>query len=214
MPPGVVAVEAHGAGDEADLLPEEAATLAAAVDKRRREFAAGRSCARQALARLGFPAAPILPAPSRAPIWPDGVVGSITHCAGYGAAAVGRRADFLTIGIDAEVHRALPDGVVDRVASVEERQHLSSLGSQTHWDCVLFSAKESIYKAWSPVTSEWLDFEDVAVTFAPESGVFEAAIRRRHRAWPLATVTGRFAVSGSHVLTTVVLRTGGFGNTI
>jgi 4'-phosphopantetheinyl transferase EntD len=87
-----------------ELFPSEAALLVTAVEKRRQEFATVRHCARLALAELGVAPAPILPGIRGAPIWPDGIVGSMTHCTGYRAAAVGRTTQVGGIGIDAEVH--------------------------------------------------------------------------------------------------------------
>ena len=69
-----------------------------------------------ASARLGVPPAPILPGERGAPQWPAGYAGSITHCAGYRAAAVARTREMLTIGVDAEPHDVLPDGVLDHVS--------------------------------------------------------------------------------------------------
>jgi 4'-phosphopantetheinyl transferase EntD len=164
-------------GDE--LFDEEWAVVDNAVATRRAEFAAGRVCARRALARLGFAPAPILSGPAREPLWPDGVVGSITHCAGYRAAAVARSADVATVGIDAEPHEPLPDGLVDVVSLAEERSQLAALSaahSGTRWDRLLFCAKESVYKAWFPLTGRWLGFEDAAITFATDGRSFTARI--------------------------------------
>ena len=91
-PAGIAAVEAFDDDIPARLFPEEEALVARSVDKRRREFTTARRCAREALARLGVPPAPILPGERGAPRWPAGVVGSMTHCAGYRAAAVARPA--------------------------------------------------------------------------------------------------------------------------
>ena len=98
-----------------DLFAQEAVAVDRAVPRRRAEFAAGRRCARAALARIGIPPAPLLRGEDREPLWPDGAVGSITHCAGYVAAAVAATEVMLSVGIDAEVHapdsrrRAEPD---------------------------------------------------------------------------------------------------------
>src|SRR5258708_36276243 len=97
-------------------FPEEMAMVANAVDKRRREFATGRACAREALRELGIAPGPILAGERGMPRWPPGVVGSITHCAGYRAAAVAGSGDLMAIGIDAEPDAPLPDGVLDVVA--------------------------------------------------------------------------------------------------
>ncbi|MGH3416365.1 MAG: 4'-phosphopantetheinyl transferase family protein, partial [Actinocrinis sp.] len=123
---------------------------------------------RQGLARLGRPPAPILPGDHGAPQWPDGVVGSMTHCAGYRAAVVANRADLITIGVDAEPHDALPPEVLDTVTLPEERAQLARLVARhpgVHWDRLLFSAKESVYKAWFPLTRRWLDFDQAGIAF-------------------------------------------------
>ena len=95
LPAGVECAEAFGDPPEAALFPAEEALLARAVQKRRREFATGRHCARSALGALGVGPAPILPGQAGAPQWPSGIVGSITHCAGYRAAAVARASEVL-----------------------------------------------------------------------------------------------------------------------
>lgn len=164
LPSCVECEELIGAVIPAPVTPEEEATLARAVEKRRREFALGRQCARAALGRLGFPPVSILPGPKRQPMWPAGVVGSITHCSGYCAAALARRADLPGLGIDAELARPLSEGVVERIARPEEREWVATQpASGTPWEMLLFSAKESVYKAWFPMTGTWLGFEDVRI---------------------------------------------------
>ncbi|MBO0877952.1 MAG: 4'-phosphopantetheinyl transferase, partial [Pseudonocardia sp.] len=86
------------------LWPEEAAHIGHAVPRRRDEYACVRHCARQGLAALGIAPAAILSGSRREPLWPPGAVGSMTHCAGYRAAAVARASDVAAVGIDAEPH--------------------------------------------------------------------------------------------------------------
>lgn len=163
-------------GDEAPdgdlgLYPGEEAAVSRAVPKRRREFLVARSCARQALRRLGAPAGAIGKGPAGEPQWPAGVVGSITHCAGYAAAAVAWRSRLLSLGIDAEPNEALPDGVLGLTASRAEIAHLDSLVAAdpwVQWGRLLFCAKEAIYKAWYPVQQRWLGFEEVDVRLSPD----------------------------------------------
>ena len=102
LPDGAIAVEARDDSADAALFPEEEALLASAIEKRRREFATGRMCAHSALQQLGYPAGAILRGSRGEPLWPEGVVGSITHCDGYRAAAVARSQEIVTLGIDAE----------------------------------------------------------------------------------------------------------------
>jgi 4'-phosphopantetheinyl transferase EntD len=171
VPPAVRTRAAYGAElDSAPLFPEEAAAVAKAVARRRAEYAAGRACARAALAALGHEPGPIPRDPHRgAPVWPEGVVGSITHCDGYRAAAVARTAEVHTIGIDAEPHGPLPEGVLGVVtATAEENAALETLGKEApdiHWDRLLFSAKETVYKAWYPFHRRMLDFKEAELLF-------------------------------------------------
>lgn len=179
LPDAVVAVEAREDLLDAALFPEEEAALGRAVEKRRREFTTARACARRAFERLGLESLPVPVGQRGEPRWPPGVVGSITHCAGYCACAVGRSADLVTIGIDAEPHAPLPDGVLEAVARPEERGRLSGLGRAVptvHWDRLLFSAKEAVYKAWFPLTRRWLGFEEAVVQVDPARGTFNARL--------------------------------------
>jgi len=179
LPPPVAAVEAFEDPPGATLFPEEETAMARAVPRRRGEFAAGRACARAALAQLGLPAAPILPGPRGAPQWPPGVVGTITHCDGYRASAVAHARDVLTLGLDAEPAGPLPGGVLDAVSLAEERDRLPGLAAaapHVPWDRLLFCAKEAVYKAWFPLAGRWLGFEEAAITFAPDAGTFTARL--------------------------------------
>ncbi len=204
LPPVVAVVVAGPAEAEQPLLAEEQHFVRDATDARRREFAAGRACARSALRRLGRAEVAIPASDQRAPLWPAGVVGSITHCAGFTAAALALRRDVAMLGIDAEPNGRLDDDIAEQVASRKERQRASDeLGADAA--LIIFSAKESIYKAWYPTTARWLDFDAVTVS-VDRSGVFSieprADLAGDDRAL-LSGLHGRFAVTASHVLTAV-----------
>src|SRR5918999_3630084 len=176
--PASASAETFSDVSESTMFAEEAAAVAGAEAERRREFGTVRWCARKALRQLGVPAAPILPDGNRAPRWPIGVVGSMTHCAGYRAAVVAGSGELRGVGIDAEPHAALPADVLDFVLRDEERTRLLTLAGADpgwHWDRVVFCAKEAVYKAWFPLTGRWLDFEDVSITVHPD-GTFEARL--------------------------------------
>ncbi|MFF0225484.1 4'-phosphopantetheinyl transferase [Streptomyces sp. NPDC004629] len=175
LPDSVVAVDMRGDDEieEAPLYPEEEALIARAVAKRRREFSAVRACARRAMDKLGVPAQPIVSGERGAPRWPAGLVGSMTHCEGYCGAALARATDLASLGIDAEPHAPLPDGVLDSVSLPQERRRLGELAAarpRVHGDRLLFSAKESVYKAWFPLTRRWLDFGEADIEIVPEPG--------------------------------------------
>jgi 4'-phosphopantetheinyl transferase EntD len=174
LPPEVVAVEAF-ADSPVALFPEEEAVVARAVAKRRNEFATVRACARAALAQLGQPPVPILPGTRGAPIWPAGVVGSMTHCDGYRACALALGSAVRAIGLDAEPDQPLPAGVLGLVSLEPERDMLAALPPGPHWDRLLFCAKESVYKAWFPLALRWLDFAEAEVALLPD-GTFTARL--------------------------------------
>jgi 4'-phosphopantetheinyl transferase EntD len=137
--PGAACAELFGDAPESALLPAEAALVARAVAARQREFGSVRHCARTAMRRLGVPAAAILPDADGAPGWPDGVIGSMTHCGGYRAAVVARAGELRGVGIDAEPHAALPADVRDLVLADDD----VDAGVDAHGDRVVFCAKEA-----------------------------------------------------------------------
>lgn len=175
LPQGVaVAATRHDLVEDETYAAERAA-VRNAVAKRRNEFLTGRACARRALAQLGLPAQAVPPGPRGEPRWPDGVVGSITHCEGFRAAALAPAERMLALGIDAEPNEPLPPGLLADIALEEERPWLRRLARdapEVCWDRLLFSAKESIYKAWYPLTGHWLGFEDAVVEVDREARTF------------------------------------------
>ena len=179
LPIEVASAEAFDDFDDVVLFPDEEATVDRAGPSRRREFATGRACARRALAELGMAPVGIPRLAKRAPRWPCGVVGSITHCDGYRGAAVAWAREVATVGIDAEPNGPLPPRVLRRVASATEEAELASLAeasSAVSWDRLLFSAKESIYKAWFPLTGAWLGFKHAEVTIDATAGTFKSRL--------------------------------------
>jgi 4'-phosphopantetheinyl transferase EntD len=167
LPADVHCAEQFGEPDGDAGLPPERAAIAHAVAARRGDYLGVRDCARTALAALGQGPVAIGTGPRREPIWPEGVVGSLTHCTGYRAAAVARARRVHSLGIDAEPHEPLPAGVLDTVALPGEVRAISVLDRsdpRTHWGRILFCAKEAIYKAWYPLTGEWLGFEEASVS--------------------------------------------------
>ncbi|MFC0549056.1 4'-phosphopantetheinyl transferase family protein [Kutzneria chonburiensis] len=208
LPAEVVSADVLGDDPDARLLPEEEPEVAKAVEKRVREFTIARACARRALGKLGLPETPILRGAKRQPLWPAGIVGSITHTRGYYAAAVARAEEVLTVGIDAETHAELPDGVLGVVTLPEEREMLSRLPSGTFWGRILFSAKESVYKSWFPLTEKWLGFNDARVTIDPFENTFSVSLLVEPplvRGEALTGFEGRYLVRDGFVVTAIAV---------
>ncbi|HEY3970344.1 MAG TPA: 4'-phosphopantetheinyl transferase superfamily protein [Solirubrobacteraceae bacterium] len=211
LPACVAAVEARHKELDVRLFSEEEAQVGKAVEKRRREFTTARACAREALGQIGLAAVPIATGERGEPLWPADVVGSITHCEGYRACAVARSSEILTIGIDAEPNAALPEGLLADIARPEELPGLRRLRMEhadVHWDRLLFSAKESVYKAWFPLAKRWLGFEDARVTFDPSTRAFTARLLVSGPVLsgrPLSGFSGTWMVSDGLVVTAIAV---------
>ncbi|MCW2879076.1 MAG: 4-phosphopantetheinyl transferase [Sphaerisporangium sp.] len=211
LPSYVVSADLFEDPPGAPLFPEEEKVIELAVDKRRREFTTARLCARRALSELGMPAVPVLPGTRGEPRWPSGIVGSMTHCAGYRGAVLGRSAQVTTIGIDAEPHDVLTGGVLEVISLPAEREHLRELSRQDGgicWERLLFSAKESVYKAWFPLAGRWLDFEEATVEIDPGRGTFSARLLvpgPQVDGSEVKGFSGRWLVRDGLILTAIVL---------
>jgi 4'-phosphopantetheinyl transferase EntD len=211
LPGGVTVVEAFDDPPEAELYPEEASLVRNAVEKRRKEFTTVRHCARRAMRELGLRPGPILPDRYGAPRWPATVVGSLTHCGGYRAAALAHQTELTMLGIDAEPHAPFPDEILEAIARPAEQAWIRSAPLGVHWDRLLFSAKESVYKAWYPHTGQRLRFEDAELSFAPAAGTFTARLLAPPPAGTPGRpslpdrLIGRWLLSEGLVLTAVVV---------
>jgi enterobactin synthetase component D / holo-[acyl-carrier protein] synthase len=201
MVPAVVRViEGEGPPQDVSLFPEEAAVIANAVEKRRRDFRAGRACARLALADLGIHDAAIGSGPRREPLWPPGVVGSITHCPGYVAAAVTLGERLTALGIDAEQRGAAGADIESLVCTAAELDRYRRCG-QACWRTIVFSAKESLFKALYPLRHFELEFADVEVTLSQDRFSVAPARELGPLAADVERMQGRFLVGDHHVFT-------------
>lgn len=183
-----------GGDPAAGLLPAERRLLGPrAVPKRVAEFAGGRAAAREALAHLGVTGAAALAIgrAGRAPCWPAGVVGALTHAGAWAAAAVARSAGYAGIGLDLEQVRAVSEAVIGRVALPAERQWLDGLPPALRAEgfALLFSAKESVYKALNPATGVYLGYREGCI--ALEAGALREAAGGAFR-WRLEVPCGPY----------------------
>lgn len=163
-----------------NLHEQEWAQVAHAVPKRRLEYAVARRLARRVLADFGVTDFPLLAGPDRAPIWPEGLVGAITHtdgCAGgFCGVAVARRSRVVGIGLDAEPAEDLPADIVSRVLDPMEQAMSMSWSRPGLAARVIFSAKETIYKAVYPSLARFMEFSDVRLHRLDTHGFFAARI--------------------------------------
>jgi len=211
FPPGVCVATGPSAHDD-PLHPAEAELTIGMGPARRAQFAAGRACAQRAMRELGVPCGPVLRGLRRAPRFPDGVIGSITHTGDFFMAAVARSASFAGVGIDAERNRPLSERAAARICAPHELAALRALPGRSaeHWAAIVFSAKESLYKAYFPVTGFFIGFRDAEVALFPEAddaGRFAAKLVRADapEAAEQRDFAGRYACDSERVVTGLVI---------
>lgn len=226
LPDDVVAVtfDQTGLTEEGALEamhPVEAELIAAAVRSRRVDFAAARACARRAMTDLGVEPGPVVRGGRGMPIWPPGVVGTLTHTEGLRAAALATSGSVRSLGLDVEPHGPLPEGVLQSIALPAEEQWVRAARADVaavHWDRILFTAKEATYKTWFPLTRRWLGFSDAHITLSTtridDDGSASGLVRSRilvdgqasDGGSDLVELTGRWAVRDGYAASAIVLR--------
>ena len=171
LPPNVIVEESKIEDAQGLLFPDEEALIARAVEKRRKEFTAGRTCLRNVLAKLGVSNGPILQNKMRSPRVPRGYTATITHSGELCAAAAVKKGEIEAIGIDVEEHSALEPNIEKMILVPNEQMMINDLPNRgsVHWDKVIFSAKESFYKAYFQITEQYLDYLEAEFFVEPEN---------------------------------------------
>ena len=199
LPPDVAVATAAVSARTEGLLPAEAAAATGMAPLRRAGFAAGRHCARRALHDLGAEPVAIPVGPARAPRFPPGFCGSITHAGGIAAAAVRRGG--APLGIDLEEAADLPDEVFDRVCAVPEAVVAPAGLGAGLWGRVVFSAKESVYKCLAPAVGRFIDFAEVRVASVTGNRIVVAPATDAPDLAPVTGIEVRFGLREGLVLT-------------
>ena len=197
-------IDPHSVGD--GLLSAEREAVAGAAPTRVEQFTAGRVCSRIALARFGVATTtPILRGEDRAPIWPKGYVGSITHTDTWCAAAVAKESAVRAVGIDLEPATPLKEALWRRVCTPAERGRLRELPNAGLIGKILFSAKESVYKCQYRLTTQFLGFHAVEVEVL--DGSFRAVFQQPAGEFqPGDALAGDYLVEDGLVATACELR--------
>ena len=169
---------------------------------RKREFIAGRFCAHEAMVLANVSPEHIQIGGKGEPIWPSNIVGSITHSHGYAAAAVARKSDIVSLGLDAEIDEPLSSRVLRRISNVQEQEWVENVGGTLVQNPgkVLFSAKEATYKAWYPITQEWLGFKEVLINFHDQGNTFTVDIQKNG---PIREMHGKYTIRNDVIGTAI-----------
>jgi 4'-phosphopantetheinyl transferase EntD len=207
FPAGVVVAGGPPALAVGELFPAETRLIEGAVAARRRDFTAGRLFARVALARLGVAPQPIL-ARERRPLWPPGILGTITHAEGRCAAAVARRGEIVGVGLDVERADAVTPELHRHVLTAGERERLAALPAEDHarMATLTFSAKEAFYKSLAELALGFVGFDEVCIAHAADgSFTVDGRTAALGRALAGVVVRGRTLVEDRWLWTAVTL---------
>lgn len=204
LPAGVAVAWA----DPAAIWPPDAQAPLGAVPRRQAEFAAGRHAARAAFVQLGQPAPPLPMAPDRAPVWPAGWTGSISHSATACLAAVGPAGLLAGIGLDLEPAEPIEPDLWPSLLCPAERATLDALAPPDRglWVTRIFSAKEAAFKAQFARSRAVFGFEVLQIT--AQGRGFTAEFREAVAPFAQGDrLTGYQAVLEGHILSVVLLPT-------
>lgn len=203
LPPGVASAVVNLDRFDLQRIPfyrDEALLVRQAVAKRQREFLAGRWCARSALKKLGYEVGPILSETDGFPLWPAGVVGSISHNDHWSLAVVtaGRRG----IGVDIETCGRVNEKVLQRILTPIEEGIYRSQTWPPFVNELFFGAKEAVIKLVRSAEGGRISFTDIAIKPLIDQGQFSACLPQ-NPGHP--TLSGTFWSNGEVIVTAVVL---------
>lgn len=176
FPPAVVLRSALVRDHFASLTECEQLLVAHAVERRRADFSTGRVLAADGLRELGIPRCPIGRGSHNEPLWPPGVIGSISHSSGVCIVVLASSNAMEFIGIDVESCTADVTKISKLIMTTRELQSQSTADPVTLAEStrVTFCAKEAIFKAVFPRVARFVDFQEVTVTVNADAQTFEA----------------------------------------
>lgn len=141
-------------------------------NKRLSDFRASRYCAKQILEKFGIHNYPLLINEHRAPIWPNQLVGSLSHTKNFCFGVIARGLDIKAIGIDVEVNKPLKDDLLKLICTAKDQNYFKLYSSPNHAATIIFSIKESIFKCLHPIYKKWIDFKEVDVILNEQEGTY------------------------------------------
>lgn len=184
------------------LTVAESEIVGKASDQRKRHFSTGRLCAKKALEGLGFLDIEILRGVDKEPLWPNGVVGSISHSSKLAGAVVAKSDTLVSVGLDIEMIGGVSAEMWDVLFNEQEQKILNSLDKiqPDLFTTLFFSIKESFYKFQHPLTKLFLDFKDVEIHYHDGKFTLSADKLKNYGAVSLDLLKIQWAVFNDHVV--------------
>ncbi|MCG8314467.1 MAG: 4'-phosphopantetheinyl transferase superfamily protein [Pseudomonadales bacterium] len=192
---------------ETEAHPEEEAYITRAVEKRKREFRAGRHAAHKALEALGYKQSVLKVGEQRQPLWPEDIIGSISHTKGFCACAAASKGKLISIGIDVEPLSQVDAASLPLICTRKELQTIEQLQNTcpTPLCKLVFSAKECVHKVYHPLNGHTLDFLDAEIELDIENKSFTAHINNPEKKppIPIKKLSGYFDYDDQFIYTVI-----------
>ena len=193
---------------EQKAYPEEEAFITRAVEKRKREFRAGRHSARAVLQALGVEEFPLMVGDHRQPVWPKHIIGSISHTDGFCACVATEQNDIVSIGIDVEPLEKVDAASLPLICTRREMQAIEAAQPDTDVPLckLIFSAKECVHKVYHPLNGHTLDFLDAEIRFDIAAKTFTARITNPEKrpTHPIKELHGFFDTDDKYLYTLIL----------
>ena len=190
---------------------EEELLSATAVEKRLREFRAGRHCAHNALKQLHHTDFALLRGAGGAPVWPENICGSISHSGERCVAIAAHKKYYLGVAVDIEKNKKIKADTVERIAYIEEQYMLNDMTNipdTVDRAAILFSIKECVHKIYYPLNKHTLDFKDVVVSLGGLKNSFDVKIINpaQQECISIQMLSGKFGCDENHVWSRICLK--------
>jgi enterobactin synthetase component D len=179
---------------------------------RKEEFLRGRLCAYHAYKeQTGLELLRLPSQNDRSPLWPNGVVGSITHSTVLVGVAIAKSEKLKSVGIDfEEIGRTKLELashlLTDKDISLYENK-LNMLPQEVL--TLIFSAKEALYKTLYPEVKKFFGFHDAAVTELQDGKFSIELLKDLNEVYGingLKTFHGRYCIHAGHCLFVIELK--------
>jgi len=133
---------------------------------RNKQLCLGRLCAAEALMTSGLDeslALNIAIGQNREPLWPNGYIGSISHDRIGAVAIANSTSKVRALGVDVEEWGRMKPEIAEKILHQNDLRDVPGLG-QNELLTLIFSAKETLYKALYPIVQTYFGFDSASVT--------------------------------------------------
>jgi 4'-phosphopantetheinyl transferase EntD len=188
---------------------EEIKIIHGSTVKRFNEFIAGRTCCKRCLNRMSISDFPVLKDKFGLPVFPDHIVGSISHTKSIGIAITGKKEEYKALGIDVEEIGRIKKQHIGIFTTQEELNFLIQLSGfkQEAYSTLIFSAKEACHKLMFSISKNILDFKNINISVTGSNSFTVRMLKKSNGYFTSETMlTGIYSLSKKYIITTIFIK--------